>query len=63
MIRNREQLVAAKETVLSPRLREVAAKSTFETVFVRDKGMMLGEGEIWITHDKTGFGLGAISVD
>jgi hypothetical protein len=63
MIRNREQLVAAKDAVLSPRLREVAAKSTFETVFVRDRGMMLGEGEIWITQDKTGFGLGAISAD
>jgi hypothetical protein len=63
MIRNREQLVAAKEAVLSPHLRQVAAESTFETVFVRDKGMMLGEGEIWITQDKTGFGLGAITAD
>jgi hypothetical protein len=63
MIRNREQLVAAKDAVMSPHLREVAAKSTFETVFVRDKGMMLGEGEIWITQDKTGFGLGAITAD
>jgi hypothetical protein len=63
MIRNREQLVAAKDTVMSPRLREVVAESTFETVFVRDKGMMLGNGEIWITHGKTGFGLGAITVD
>ncbi|MBA1155697.1 hypothetical protein [Microvirga mediterraneensis] len=62
-IRNRDQLMAAKETVLNPRIREVAAKSTFETVFVRDKGMMLGEGEVWITHDKAGFGLGAINVE
>ena len=61
-IRNREQLVAAKDTVMSPRLREVVANSTFETVFVRDKGMMLGNGEIWITPGKTGFGLGAITV-
>lgn len=61
-IHNRDQLVAAKEAVMSPRLREVAAKSTFETVFVRDKGMMLGEGEIWITHNKAGFGLGAITL-
>ena len=62
-IRTRDQLVAAKETVLSPRLREVVAKANFETVFVRDKGMMLGDGEVWITHDKTGFGLGEIRVD
>lgn len=62
-IRIREQLVAAKDTVLSPRLREVVAESSFETVFVRDKGMMLGEGEIWITPGKAGFGLGAITVD
>jgi hypothetical protein len=61
-IRNREQLVAAKDTVMSPRLREVVANSTFESVFVRDKGMMLGNGEIWITPGKTGFGLGAITV-
>jgi hypothetical protein len=62
MIRNRDQLVAAKDTVLSPRLREVVAESTFETVFVRDKGMMLGDGAVWITPGKTGFGLGAITV-
>ena len=62
MIRTRDQLVAAKQTVMSPRLREVAAESSFETAFVRDKGMMLGAGEIWITPDKTGFGLGAITL-
>jgi hypothetical protein len=63
MIRNREQLVAAKDTILSPRLRKVVAESSFETVFVRDKGMMLGDGAVWITPSKTGFGLGAITVD
>jgi hypothetical protein len=62
-IRNRDQLMAAKETVLNPRIREVVAGSIFETVFVRDKGMMLGGGEVWITHDKAGFGLGAINVE
>ena len=63
MIRNREQLVAVKETILSPRLREAVAESTFETVFVRDRGMMLGDGAVWITPGKTGFALGAITVD
>ncbi|WP_091138190.1 hypothetical protein [Microvirga guangxiensis] len=62
-IRNRDQLMTAKEMVLNPRIREIAAKSTFETVFVRDKGMMLGEGEVWITNDKAGFGLGAINTE
>jgi hypothetical protein len=62
MIRTRDQLVAAKDTVMSPRLRKVAAESSFETVFVRDKGMMLGEGEVWITPGKAGFGLGAITL-
>ena len=61
-IRNRDQLIAAKERVMDPHIRDVVAKSTFETVFVRDKGMMLGEGEVWITYDKTGFGLGAIDL-
>jgi hypothetical protein len=59
-IRTREQLFAAREVVMNPRLREVVANSTFETSFVRDKGMMLGQGQVWITRDKTGFGLGAI---
>lgn len=63
MIRNREQLVAAKDTVMSPRLREVVAKTSFEAVFVRDKGMMLGDGAVWITPSRTVFGLGAITVD
>jgi hypothetical protein len=62
-IRNRDHLIAAKERVMNPHIREVVAKSTFETVFVRDKGMMLGEGEVWITPDKTGFGLGVINLE
>ncbi|MGO4389494.1 hypothetical protein AB4Y85_18370 [Microvirga sp. 2YAF29] len=62
-IRNRDQLMAAKETVLNARLRESVARSDFETVFVRDKGMMLGEGAVWITHDKAGFGVGAINLE
>jgi hypothetical protein len=37
-IRNREQLVAAKNTVLSPRLQEVVAESTFETVLSGTRG-------------------------
>jgi hypothetical protein len=61
-IRNRDQLIAAKEVVMNPRLREEVAQSTFETVFVRDKGMMLGQGEVWITRGKEGFGLGAITL-
>ena len=62
-IRNRNQLIAAKETVMNPAIREAVAKSTFEAVFVRDKGMILGEGEVWITYDKTGFALGTVSLD
>jgi hypothetical protein len=61
-IRDRDQLVAAKDSVMNPRIREVVAKSSFETVFVRDKGMMLGEGEVWIAHDQAGFALGAITL-
>jgi hypothetical protein len=49
--------------VMGPSIREVVAKSTFETIFVRDKGMMLGQGQVWITRDKTGFGLGAITLE
>ena len=48
-IHDRDQLVAAKDVVMNPHIREVVAKSSFETVFVRDKGMMLGDGEVWIT--------------
>lgn len=62
-VRNREQLVAARQMIMDPHVRAVVAKATFETVFVRDKGMMLGEGEAWITRDKTGFGLGAINLE
>ena len=62
-IRNRDQLIAAKETVMDPHIQEVVANTSFETVFVRDKGMMLGGGEVWITHGTTGFGLGAITLE
>jgi hypothetical protein len=62
-IRNRDQLIAAKETVLNASVREAVAKSTFESAFVRDKGMMIGEGAVWITQDKTGFGLGTVHLD
>jgi hypothetical protein len=60
-IRNRDQLVTARETIMSPQLREIVAQSSFETVFVRDKGMMLGDGALWITPDKTGFKLQALT--
>jgi hypothetical protein len=62
-IRNRDQLVAAKDMIMDPHIQDIVANSTFETVFVRDKGMMLGQGEVWITPDKAGFGLGAITVE
>jgi hypothetical protein len=62
-IRNRDQLIAAKKTVMDPHIQEVVANTSFETVFVRDKGMMLGGGEVWITHGTTGFGLGAITLE
>jgi hypothetical protein len=62
-IHNRDQLIAAKGTIMDARVREAVAKSTFETVFVRDKGMMLGEDAAWITRDKMGFGLGAITLE
>lgn len=62
-IRNHDQLMAAKEMVMDPRIRDVVAKSTFEALFVRDKGMMLGQGEVWITHNQSGFGLGVINLE
>jgi hypothetical protein len=62
-IRNRDQLIAAKKTIMDPHIQEVVANTSFETVFVRDKGMMLGGGEVWITHGTTGFGLGAITLE
>jgi hypothetical protein len=62
-IRNRDQLIAAKETVMNATVREAVAQSTFETVFVRDKGMMLGQGAAWITHEKAGFALGTVNLD
>jgi hypothetical protein len=62
-LRSRDQLVRAKDMVLDASLREVVAKSTFETIFVRDKGMMLGGGEVWIARDTTGFGLSALHLE
>ena len=62
-VRDRDQLIAARETVLNPAIRGAVAKTTFDSVFVRDKGMMLGDGAVWITHDRTGFALGTIHLD
>jgi hypothetical protein len=61
-IRNRDQLLAAREVVMDPRIREIVATSAFETAFVRDRGIMLGEGEVWLTSDKIGFGLGSLTL-
>jgi hypothetical protein len=47
---------------MDPRIREIVATSAFETAFVRDRGIMLGEGEVWLTSDKTGFGLGSLTL-
>jgi hypothetical protein len=60
-IPNRDQLIAAKKAVMDPHIQEVVAGSTFETVFVRDKGMI--GGEVWITHGNTGFKMGAITLE
>jgi hypothetical protein len=62
IIRNRDQLLAAREVVTDPRIREIVATSAFETAFVRDRGIMLGEGEVWLTSDKIGFGLGSLTL-
>ncbi|MBA1157589.1 hypothetical protein [Microvirga mediterraneensis] len=62
-LRNRDQVLAAKETILNAAVRDAVAKSTFESVFVRDKGMMVGGGAVWITPDKSGFGLGTVNLD
>jgi hypothetical protein len=62
-IRDRDQLIAAQRTVMDPHVRDVVARSTFETLFVRDKGMMLGDGEAWITRGNAGFGLGAMHLE
>lgn len=63
ILRNPEQLHSADEIILDSRLQKVAAKATFETLFVRDKGMMLGQGEVWLTHGKEGFGLREIHLE
>jgi len=62
-IHDRAQLAAMKDRLLAPGIREVVARSTFEALFVRDKGMMVGEGEVWITRGPTGFGLGAVNLE
>ena len=62
-IGNRDQLLAARETVMDPHVREVVAASTFDTAFVRDKGLMLGGGAGWITPGKTGVGVGSIHLE
>jgi hypothetical protein len=62
-IRSPEQLFAAKDVVMNPRIRGIVATSHFETVFVRDKGMMLGEGEVWIAPNETGFALKVIDLE
>lgn len=62
-IHDRDQLIAAQKTVMDPHLRDVVAGSAFESLFVRDKGMMLGDREAWITRGNTGFGLGAIHLE
>jgi hypothetical protein len=62
-IRNRDQLIGVKATIMDPRIKEIVAQTTFKTVFIRDKGMMPGQGEIWINHGNTGFGLGAITLE
>ncbi|EIM24637.1 SPFH domain-containing protein [Microvirga lotononidis] len=62
-LRNRDQVLAAKETILNAAIRDAVAKSTFESVFVRDKGMMVGGGAVWITPDKASFGLGTVNLD
>lgn len=53
-IRNAAGLAAARDTVLRPSIKDVVAKQAFNDLFVRDQGVMFGNGEVWIGPGQIG---------
>jgi hypothetical protein len=45
--RTRTALLATFDAVFTPRVLQAIEAAKFETLFVRDQGAMIGDGEIW----------------
>lgn len=49
VIRTEERLAAVFGRIATPGLVAAVANQPFERLFVRDQGVMLGNGEVWVT--------------
>lgn len=50
-LRNSSELIANYDAIFSPRYREAVSKALPRNMFVRDQGIMLGNGEVWFGPD------------
>ncbi|WP_376099566.1 hypothetical protein ACE7GA_11710 [Roseomonas sp. CCTCC AB2023176] len=62
VLRSASDMTAVRDTVMQPRLRDVALAQPFGTMFARDVGLMFGHGELWLRFYPDGFGLSAINL-
>ena len=48
-LRTRRDFVAYYPSIFTPKLVDIVARQKYATLFVRDQGAMIGDGEIWFS--------------
>lgn len=56
-----DDVLADYDTIFSERVRDALRESRYESLFVRDQGAMVGDGEIWLFQYDEGVRIKAIN--
>jgi hypothetical protein len=48
-LRTKRDFIAQYQSIFTPQLVDVVARQKYATLFVRDQGAMIGDGEIWFS--------------
>jgi hypothetical protein len=49
ILRTRKDFLARYDRIFTPKLVDIVARQDYATLFVRDEGAMIGDGEIWFS--------------
>jgi hypothetical protein len=49
IVRTRKEFLAQYEQIFTPKLVDTVGRQPYATLFVRDEGAMIGDGEIWFS--------------
>ncbi|KMZ11699.1 hypothetical protein BHUM_04189c [Candidatus Burkholderia humilis] len=49
IVRTRKEFLARYDQIFTPKLVDTVGRQDYATLFVRDEGAMIGDGEIWFS--------------